>query len=339
MNIDELKQTLTEVADEVDDRGGLDRLTGVDHKVTARRRTAAVGMTLAAVITAVAVAIVPTVLDGSDSTSPADQTGKQTSSLPTITDRGTTFYTSPGGAALLGHVVSEPGQREVSFTFTPDTLNLTWEQFCWDPNRAGGEHGAEYSTFVNGHPLGGSTCAGGPDGPISGTSSFGSGSPRSNGSGWAGLGVRVGKPSTFTVRITKHADHSVASQLGAAIYAHAPQVHDAGVWYDQQVVYLGHTYEAAAVSSAALSGRLTRASADLPPSDTKLYVFLGVTHLKGQLQLGSGGGSGMNLARGSLGGGTGDLVDSDQGSVTVSGSSKDGKSTGTIYVVVYQRVT
>lgn len=337
MKIDELKQTLTEMADEVEDRGGLDRLAGVDHKVTARRRTTAVGMTLAAVVTAAAVAIVPN-LDGSHHTPPADTNGKQTSSLPTITDKGTSFYSSPGGAALLGHVVAEPGQREVSFTFTPDTLNLSWEQFCWDPSRSG-SHGAEYSTFVNGHPLGGSTCAGGPDGPMSGTSSFGDGSPRRNAMGWARLDVRVGKSSTFTVRITKHADRSVDPQLGAAVYAHAPQMLDGGVWYDRQVVYLGHTYEAAAVNSAALSGRLTRVSVDLPPSDTKLYVFQGATHLKGQLKLITRGGSGMLLPAGSLGGGNGDLVDPDQGSVTVSGASKDGKSTGTIYVVVYQRVT
>ena len=337
MNIDELKQTLSQVADEVDDRGGHDRLAGVDHKVATRRRSITVGTAVAAVITIAAVAIAPSLVGGSG-TPPADSNRTRTSSLPTITDRGTAFYTSPGGAALLGHVVARPGQREVSFTFTPKTLNLTWEQFCWDPDRSRGGHGADYSTFVNGHPLGGSTCAGRPDGPIAGTSSFGGGSPHSNAAGWARLGVRVGKPSTFTVRITEHADRSVAPQLGGAVYAHAPQEHSAGVWYDRQIVYLGHTYDAAVMKSATVSGRLTRVSVDLPPSDTKLYVFQGVTNLNGQLKLVAGGGSGMGLPRGSLGGGNGALVDPDQRSVTVSGSSKDGKSTGTIYVVVYQRV-
>ncbi len=66
MNIDELKQTLSQVADEVDDRGGLDRLAGVDHKVATRRRSIAAGTAVAAVITIAAVAIAPNLLGGSE---------------------------------------------------------------------------------------------------------------------------------------------------------------------------------------------------------------------------------------------------------------------------------
>lgn len=338
MNIDELKQALTSVADDAADRGGVERLAGVDRKISVRRRTTAAGTALAAVITVTAVAIAPNLLGSNDHTPPADSDNKPApTSPPTITDKGTSFYTSPAGATLLGHVVAQPGEREVSFRFTPDNLNLSWEQFCWDRGVQPSARGLDYGAFINGHPWLSASCGGGPGEPVAGTSSFGD-SPATNAKGWARLGVQVGQPSIVTLRITGHSHRLIAPQLGAAVYTHAPQVRNGGVWYDRQVLYLGHTYQAVAMRSAALSGRLTRVSVDLPASAEKLYVYRGVTELKGALQLGTHGASGTGLPAGSLGGGTGDLVDSDQRSVTVSGSSKDGKSTGTIYVVVYQRV-
>ena len=218
MNIDELRQSLSAIAEDArpDATTTAERIDAVDQLVKDQRRNTVVGAVAAAAVAIAAVAIAPAVLGGSDSTEPAHHTDN---GLPAVVERGTAFYTQPAGSTLIGHGVAEPGAREISFTFTPSTLNLSWEQECWDPQLKGLDKGAWYSSYVNGHPLGGSTCQGPASAdPLNGTGSFGE-SPAANENGWQDMGVQVGEPSTFTLRLTKHADRAVDPQLVAGVWS------------------------------------------------------------------------------------------------------------------------
>ena len=339
MNIDELKRSLATMADEADesDHGGAaTRLDGIDHKVSRQRRMSVLATGLAAAVAVAAVVGVPAVLDRSDHRTPLTD---HSSSLPTLVDHGTAIYTSPAGDRLIGHGVATPGERVISFTFTPTTLDLNWEQFCWDPAVRPRGHGADYSTSVNGHPLTSSTCQDAPGtDPVDGTSTFGD-TPTSNANGWSDLGVEVGKPSTFMLRISGHADRGVAPQLGAVVYENGPRLETDGVWYDQQVVYKGHTYEAVAAKASPLErDGHTTLTVELPQSDHQIYVYTGAQHVRGGMLLGSGSQGLIQLGKGVTGGGSGDLVRLGKASVTVVANTKDPRSTGTIYALVYVQV-
>ncbi|MGI8434318.1 MAG: hypothetical protein ACR2LE_06225 [Nocardioidaceae bacterium] len=336
MRLDELKQSLTRMAEEADDQGIVQRLAAVEHKVATRRRTTVAGAVLAAAVGVAATAIAPSLVDPSDERPrPADRVA----SLPTVTDHGIAFYTEPAGAKLIGHGVADPGTEEISFTFIPATTNLSYDAFCSDPG-VDGPRGAEYTSFVNGHQLSRSTCQGRlARTPVTGGSTFGS-SPTSNASAWQhDFDVVAGEPSTFTVRITNHAERGDAVQPGAAVYEDGLMAETDGVWYDKQVVYLGHTYQVVDATVAVLErdGR-TVVTVDLPSSDYPIYVARGAEHVRHGLSLARGSHGLIQLGRGVTAGGTGDLVRPDKPAVTIVAKTNDVETTGLVYVLVYTRI-
>ncbi len=337
MNIDELRQSLSAIAEEArpDATTPDERIDAVDQLVKDHRRNSVVGAVAAAAVAIAAVAIAPAVLGGSDSTEPAHHTDN---GLPAVVERGTAFYTQPAGSTLIGHEVAEPGAREISFTFTPSTLNLSWEQECWDPQLKGLDKGAWYSSYVNGHPLGGSTCQGPASAdPLNGTGSFGE-SPAANENGWQDMGVKVGEPSTFTLRLTQHADRAVDPQLVAGVWERGEQVQTDGVWYDRQLVYKGHSYQVVAAKVAQLDGtRAVTAGVDLPASEHQLYVYQGAQHVTSGLQLHADSSGVTQLGKGVTGGGSGDTVPLDRRTAQVRAHPVNPDAAGQIFVLVYER--
>ena len=336
MNIDELKRGLATIADEVEDSGSLDRLAGVDHKAAVQRRARVLGTGLVAAVAVAAVALAPSVVSRSHApTQPADHGD----GMPTVTQRGVAFYTQPAGSTLIGHVAAVPGATRVSFTFTPNTLDLGWDDECWDPGVKEVDRGAWYSASVNGHPLGSSTCQGKPDGgPLSATSFF-SDSPTGNGRGWSRLGVRVGEPSTFTVRITKPPGLGAAPQMVAGVWERGEHLETDGVWYDRQLVYRGHAYQAVDARVAQLDGtRVAQATVVLPPSDHPLYVYRGAQHVTHGLQLAGDSAGLVQLGAGVTGGGSGHTVAVGRTHAVVRAHPKSPETRGQIFVLVYERI-
>jgi len=357
MRLDDLKQAMDTIALDVEPVHRQEYQQAVDGRVRARRRYRAVaaGALGAAAVLAAAV-VAPTVMDDASPTPPSDKDngvvdksdGDLGTTLPAVTEKGVVFYTQPAGARLVGHAVSDPGQRSITFSATPTTLNLAWSAECWDPLVTGVGNGAGYRVLVNGKFLeGGSPCAGGsPDGPIQPGGSFGGGSRTQNAAGWAKYGVKVGEPFEVTLKLDGSGKssyrHGVAPQMGAAIFTRGPAELVNGVWVSKERVYEGHLYRAVAWKfGKVVDGRRSKITLDLPASDHKLYVESGADHVRGALILDHGPQQIQTWFQPgvSTGGSGGDLVSPERGRVSVSAwGHKDSPATATIYVVAYERV-
>ncbi len=360
MRLDELKQAMGTIAEDLDsvDRQAYQR--AVDDRVSARRRHRVVGAGLVAAVAVLAAVVVtprlmpdttpPIATDNSNEDGDKSRVGKSnkdvdTTSLPTLTDNGTVFYTQPAGATLIGHAVSDPGQLSLTFTVTPTTLDLAWSDFCWDPAIKNYGEGAGYRMLVNGQFFGGSDCGGLPYGPIEPMSSF-DGSPTQNAAAWAKYGVRVGAPFEVTLKLNGTGKASyrrgVAPQLGVAIFTNAPEELINGVRVDMQQIHKGRLYRAVAWEfGEVVDGRRSAITLELPASDHKLYVESGADHVRGALVLDSG----SPLSRHSFnpgvssGGSSGDLVSPERGSISIFGWGRnDSPATGTIYMIAYELV-
>ncbi len=262
-----------------------------------------------------------------------------------MTEKGTVFYTRPAGATLVEHSVSDPGQRSISFTVTPATLDLAWSGFCWDPAVKGVGKGAGYRMLVNGKFLGGSNCEGSPDGPIEPEVHFGE-SPTQNARGWAEYGVKVDTPFEVTLKLEDTGRnsyrHGIAPQMGAAIFTRGPEQLINGVLVNPERIYEGPLYRAVAWKfGKVVDGRRSNITLDLPASDHKLYVEYGADHARGALVLDAGPRLGRHSFQPgvSVGGSSGDLVSADRGSVSLSGWGRhDSLAAATIYVIAYELV-
>lgn len=355
MRLDELKQAMETIAHDVEPADRQEYQQAVDGRVRARRRNRVVGagvIASAAVLAAVIVA--PTVLDNAAPTPPSnqddgvvDKSDKTTTSLPTLEEKGVAFYTQPAGARLVGHAVSDPGQRSISFTVTPATLDLAWSAECWDPTVKGVGTGADYRVLVNGRFLEGGNCGGQPPyEPIEPAGHFGGGSPTQNAAGWAKYGLKLDTPFEVTLKLEGTGKnsyrHGVAPQLGAAIYTRGPDEVINGVRINPEHIYKGRLYRAVAWKfGQVVDGRRSVITLDLPASDHKLYVERGAVKVRGAFVLSGGPQRARRLfsAGVSSGGSRGDLVSPERGNVSVSGwGRKDSPASGTIYLIAYELV-
>ncbi|MBA2716109.1 MAG: hypothetical protein H0U51_03495, partial [Propionibacteriales bacterium] len=215
MNLDDLKQTLTTMADDVQVQDPVARIAGVDDKLRAarRRKAAAAGVGAAAAAAVLAVGV-PSVFSAApdQGTGPAergervnseeptkrDRGGIIATSLPTVEDNGAVFYSEPGGDTLIGSAVGEPGQTSVTLTVTPETQALSYVQFCWQPGVEISDP-VDYSSFLNGRPNTGSGCDA-RYGPLQPEIQF-SDDPEVNSLGWQHMGVTPGEPMTFRIAV------------------------------------------------------------------------------------------------------------------------------------------
>ncbi|MDX6366630.1 MAG: hypothetical protein QOK30_1706 [Nocardioidaceae bacterium] len=281
MNIDELRQTLSTMAEEVDSVDAPARLRAVDAKVVrGRRQRIGAGVACAAVAAVVGL-VVPGLVDaGGDGPRPANNPTTSTSetTLPTVEDKGTRFYTSPAGDTLLGEAMGRTGSRSVTLRVVPATSDLSYRSVCWqpDPSRTGR---LVYDVSVNGKPVTSTSCDRRPFGPLGPDSSFGSGSPRANISSWRDLGVVPGK--AMTVRLSVRPDISArtadSTQLGVAVYANTgARDQTFGVWTPKETVTGGHTYKRVNRVFRVVLGRRGHLRLHLNDVGQPLYVVYGV---------------------------------------------------------------
>lgn len=284
MNVEELKRGLAGIADDVDGAPAQDavsRLAGVEAKARAARRArlAASGVAAATAVAAVAV-LAPTVFRDSTRDVPAPPTTSgRTEGVPgtlaTVEDGGFTFYANPAGASLLTHVVSTPGSTEASFTFTPKSLDLSYDLSCADTGSAAGR--VEYKAFVNGHFLGGSDCTGAPgdDGTLQPAYTFGYGSPEANERGWRNVGLVAGEPVTFTVRTTGDVPDGAEPVMAMALFQAGERVQVDGMWFPAERVSDGRTYALQTARVDDFASVPADFDVDVVASDQPVLVALG----------------------------------------------------------------
>jgi hypothetical protein len=283
MNIDELRQTLSTMAEEVDSVDARTRLRAVEAKVVrVRRQRIGAGVACAAVAAVVGL-VVPGLVDagGGDGPKPANNpttVTQHTSVLPTVEDKGTRFYTSPAGDTLLGEAMGRIGSRSVTLRVVPATSDLSYRSVCWqpDPSRTGR---LVYDVSVNGKPVSSASCDGRPFGPLGPDSSFGTGSPRTNIAGWRDVGVVPGK--AMTVRLSLRPDISArtarSTQVGVAVYANTgARDQTLGVWTPKETVTGGHTYKRVNRVFREVYGRRGHLRLHLNDVGRPLYVVYGV---------------------------------------------------------------
>ena len=282
MNIDELRQTLSTMAEEVDSIDAPTRLRAVDAKVVRVRRQR-IGAGVACAVVAVVVGlVVPGLLDaGGDAPKPANNPTTATHHapvLPTVEDKGTRFYTSPAGDPLLGEAMGRTGSRSVTLRVVPATSDLSYRPVCWqpDPSRTGR---LVYDLSVNGKPVTSASCDGRPFGPLGPDSSFGTGSPRANIAGWRDVGVVPGR--AMTVRLSLRPDISArnadSTQMGVAVYANTgarDQIF--GVWTPKETVTGGHTYTRVNRAFRKVHGRRGHLLLHLNDVGRPVYLVYGV---------------------------------------------------------------
>jgi hypothetical protein len=140
MNIDELRQTLTTMAEEVASLDAPTRLRAIDAKVVrVRRQRIGAGVAGAAVAAVVALVVPGLVNAGGDGPKPANTPTTSTSrtTLPTVEDKGTRFYTSPAGDTLLGEAMGRTGARVVTLRVVTTTTDLSYRSVCLRPHPSG----------------------------------------------------------------------------------------------------------------------------------------------------------------------------------------------------------
>ncbi len=329
MDIDDLRQTLATMADEVSSTDETNRLAKVEAKVrAARRQWVGVGAGVVAVAAVVGL-LVPTLLNGGD-----DAPSAHHSQLPTVVDNGLTFYTSPAGDTLVGEAVGHPGDRVVTLTAIPTTTDLSYVSRCVEP--AISHDSPTYHVTINNKPILDSTCGDGtgPAGPGTGFTS----SPSGNSRAWKDyIGVVPGQPVTVRIFFERGTPNdSVPRQLGVALYADTgQQLRDHGVWFGQQTVFEGHTYRLVTRGFEQVKGVRGKLRLALPSAEEHLLVVYGVADVHSNYRTSSDG-SGSST-RGGTGSSQDALAKPDQQAAHLS-IRLHGKSGALIYLLAYQRI-
>lgn len=328
MNLAELKDTLTELADEAPTHDVRARLGGVDQKVQASRRNKRVAGGIAALgVVAAAALIGPQAFapDGSHS-GPTDD--KETGGLPVVVDQGVAFYTSPAGNRLLAHEVGDSGQQAIRLNFVPPTSNISVEPYC-------ASNTGEISYAVNGHPIATVSCDDN-DAPIMPTMSIGNGSSPANERAWADFGVKPGEQSIVTATFdAKEVSPDVV--LGLAVYDMAGErIVTHGQWIDKQVVVDGHTFELTQQKFEDFSGGEGHISLSLPNTGEPVYVGVGVAGVSSSYSVWARPGSSFQSQSGGPSQ-TGDLVAADTRLAKARIRARGDDADGLIYILVYER--
>ncbi len=352
MNLDDLKQTLTTMADDVQVQDPVARIAGVDDKLRAarRRKAAAAGVGAAAAAAVLAVGV-PSVFSAApdQGTGPAergervnseeptkrDRGGIIATSLPTVEDNGAVFYSEPGGDTLIGSAAGEPGQTSVTLTVTPETQDLSYVQFCWQPGVEISDP-VDYSSFLNGRPNTGSGCDA-RYGPLQPEIQF-SDDPEVNSLGWQHMGVTPGEPMTFRIAVPpsqRQVARDVGVQLGFALYANTgPRIDDNGVTIPTEAVFAGHSYTLVDREFTSFADHRGRIDLRLPSSVSPLYVVFGVRGVSSRYVM-----AGPDGAVGNMGGGASEAsspLRMGQQVATVTVRSPEDPE-GRLYLLIYER--
>ena len=294
MNLDDLKQTLTTMADDVQVQDPAARIAGVNDKLRGARRGKAVGagVGVAAAATVLAVAVPSVFSRAPDQGSGPAERGEQVNTeesttperdgilatvLPTVEDHGAVFYSEPGGDTLIGEAVGEPGQTSVTLTVTPQTQDLAYVAFCWQSG-VGSSDAVDFSSFVNGRPISGSEC-GARYGPLQPDVRL-SPDPQANSRRWQHMGVTPSDPMTFKIAVPvsqRREAEEAGVQLGVGLYANTgPRIKDSGVTIPTEAVFAGHSYTLVDRKFTSFVDHQGEIDVPLPASTSPLYVVSGV---------------------------------------------------------------
>ncbi len=252
MNISELHQGLSEIADEITEDSGA-RLDSVTRRVRRARTFKAAGTVLTSCAAVMAIIFL---LNWGGLTNPDDTpaVSQPIGNLATVRDGGLLVYTDAGGVRMLGEKVADRGARSVRVTVTPRTGNVGWTQFCAPPTSTL----LRYHLTVNGKPVPstvlerlrytGATQLSRPnttcdavDQPMQVQRTL-SLSPTGNIAAWRLFDVRPGLPATFTLSVTSTHDAAGRQALAQATLRlgvfekprHPVLSH--GVWIDRHIV-------------------------------------------------------------------------------------------------------
>jgi hypothetical protein len=302
MNIDELRQTLSTLAEEVDSVDAPTRLQAIDAKVVrVRRQRIVAGVACAAVAAVVGLVVPGLVGSGGDGPEPANNptTSPSRTTLPTVEDEGTRFYTSPAGDTLLGEAMGPTGARVVTLRVVPATTDLSYRSVCSQPGPSP-DGKLVYDVTINGKPVKSASCDGPLQSPLGPDTSFGF-NPRVNRDAWrTDVGIVPGKPITLRVSLKPVVTPSRAAttRLGIALYADTgPMVHDHDVWLHRETVVNGRTYELVRRAFGRVHGLDGHLRLDLPRATAPLYLEYGVGHARGDYRF-YGDGSGSYVDKG-----------------------------------------
>lgn len=352
MNLGDLKQTLTTMADDVQVQDPGARIAGVDDKLRGARRSKAVGagVGVAAAATLLAVAVPNVFSTAPDQGSGPAERGEQANteesttpeqdeilatSLPTVEDNGAVFYSEPGGDTLIGEAVGEPGQTSVTLTVTPQTQDLAYVQFCWQPD--GRSAAFDFTSFVNGRPNTGSQC-GARYGPFQPEVRF-SPDPKVNSRRWQHLGVTPSDLMTIKIAVPvsqRREAEEAGVQLGVGLYANTgPRIEDSGVTIPTKAVFAGHSYKLVDRRFNSFVDHQGEIDVALPASTRPLYVVSGVRGVSGRFVV---AGPNNTLDKSTVGGASefsGPVRQGQQAANVKVRSPEDPE--GQLYLLVYER--
>lgn len=249
MRLDQLKDSLADLAEEVPTDESYARLSGVNDKIARARRQRQWGTAAVVVAAVLAVIAIPSVVirgDKADRPTPPTATDE---GLSTIEEKGIAFYTDAAGSKLIGHIVTDEGASTGQITVVPETLDLAWSADCYldMPERQVDQKRLVWLDLrVNGRDLGSQSCGGRPadSAPLEAGSYFGANSsPAANERGWADLGTGVGESMTFELEIRGARDLVAEAQVAAGLYERGSYSQHSGVWLADRETWSGADYE------------------------------------------------------------------------------------------------
>lgn len=330
MNVDDLRSELARRAEDAPRGSHAERMAGISAKRTAYRRPEgplAAGVAVLAVLGWLV--FTPNAQDAVDR--PAGPTPASQAPEP---DEPFAWPTEYAGDQLVASTIGDPGQSHVRLRFVPTTTDLQWDSLCTAPFRP-----TVFSRVsINGHPLGGPSCAVGdrPGGP---SAYFGGGGEARNRQGWESLGVRAGEVSVVEVRLADGRSLPADARLGVAVWDRSgPRLTSDGVTIQKLREDEEGTYRLVAYRTEPLTATTRELSLTVPEDVDDPVVLSGVHGFYSKVRQSvttttvSGSGRRDGVEGGGVGGG---VIEDIAGETVTLREQRDSVRGGTLIIAIY----